>query len=148
MKKLLIATALLVATVTTPVTLADTPSQQLGTCLIDSLNGKERKELAKWIFISMAAHPEISPYANISNADINATDSYVGTLITRLLTEDCAAQLRSANNTDPRAIQQAFELVGQVAMQELMTHQRVGNALTGYAQYADMDKINVVLTGE
>ncbi len=38
----------------------------LTTCFVDSLNGKERKQLATWIYFAVAAHPEMKPFSNIS----------------------------------------------------------------------------------
>lgn len=131
----------------TPV-LANSPTSALATCLVDNLNGKERKNLARWIFFSMAAHPELSAYADASPADIEESDQYVGKVITRLLTVDCPDQLRKASSADAKAVQKAFELVGQVAMRELMTNQNVAKALSNYSRHADIEKINGILNEE
>ena len=125
---------------------ANTPSDKLGTCMIDALNGKERKSLAKWIFLAISAHPEISIYSKATAENIDDSDKFVGALITRLLTVDCPAELTVANKSDPMAINKAFELVGRVAMQELMSNQDTMQALTNYAKYTDQEKINVLLS--
>lgn len=126
-------------------TFAGTPTDVLGGCLVDHLNGKERKNLAKWIFFSMAAHPEIKKYLNASPKNIVASDKFVGALISRLLTKDCAKELKSAYNSDPKSVEKAFGLVGRVAMRELMSNQNVMKALTGYVKYADQKKINGII---
>lgn len=126
--------------------LANSSTDVFSNCLVDALNGKERKNLAKWIFFAIAAHPEINSHSNASSKDIKNSDVYVGKLITRLLTVDCPHELKKANEFNPLAIQQGFELVGKVAMQELMTNQNVTKALTNYIKYADKDKINKILT--
>ncbi len=128
-----------------PAAQAATPTQELGRCLVDTLNGKERKGLAKWIFFSMAAHPEIAGYANATPAVIEQSDRYVGGLITRLLTDDCPNELRLAHGANPQAIEQAFELVGQVAMQELMNNPAVMRTLTNYSKFADLERIGRTL---
>jgi hypothetical protein len=125
---------------------ANTPTEQLGTCLVDTLNGKERKNLAKWIYFSIGSHPEMKPFMKATDADIQESDEFVGKLITKILVEDCPKELHSANKSDPLAIQKAFELVGQVAMQELMTNQDTMNAITNYITYTDQDKINAILS--
>ena len=122
--------------------------QALGTCLVDSLDGKERKRLARWIYFSIAAHPEMVSFSNVSADDRTETDQYVGKLVTRLLVEDCASELRAARKADPLAVQRSFELVGQVAMQELMTNQDVTTSISNYANYADQRRINAVLLEE
>lgn len=57
---------------------ASEEAQQLGTCLTDSLNGKERKNLAKWIFLGMSSHSLIKPYSNVSESDFDHSNKFVG----------------------------------------------------------------------
>ncbi|EWH10397.1 hypothetical protein DS2_07988 [Catenovulum agarivorans DS-2] len=117
-------------------------TQQLGTCLVDSLNGKERKDLAKWIFFAMSAHPEIQPFAKVTNKDLDGTNRFVGGLITRLLTSDCPSQAKAAlQESGSLAIQNAFRLVGEVAMQELMTNQQVTATIGAFEKYVDQAKM-------
>ncbi|MED5526319.1 hypothetical protein [Gallaecimonas pentaromativorans] len=141
MKKALFALLLTQASLLPQPVLAADASANLGQCLIDSLNGRERKQLAQWIFFAMSKHPDIQQYAKVSAQDITLSNKSTGALITRLLTEDCPAQASAALKTSPTAWQGAFQMVGQVAMQELMTNPDVSAAVTGYTQYLDMDKI-------
>ena len=126
---------------------ADNASQQFGTCMVDSLTGKERKQLARWIFFGMAAHPDINDYSNITPDTRNNSDKVIGRLITRLFSNDCPSEFKAAYKADSLAIQKAFELVGRVAMQELMTNENVNLAITGYVKHIDENKINS-LTGK
>ncbi len=130
----------------TPV-LASPQADPLGTCLVDSLDGKERKRLARWVFFSIAAHPEIKPYLSASQQDIDSNDQWVGKLVTRLLVEDCPGELEAASKKDPRAIEGAFELVGEVAMHEIMRNQQVTDAIGKYGLYTDQDKISAIVGG-
>lgn len=123
-----------------------TPTEDLSTCLVDTLNGKERKELMKWIFFAMASHPEISPFSKVNSDDRESSDKLMGDLVTRLLTEDCPDEMKLAHASNPLAIEKAFEVVGQVAMQELMTNQQVNQSIANYSQYADTNKITSILT--
>lgn len=117
-------------------------TDQLGICLTDSLNGKERKSLAKWIFFGIAAHPEIATYANVTSADQTQSSSDIGVLITRLLTADCPQQTTAAiAEQGSRALEQAFGVVGQVAMQELMADPQVAASLSAFEAYLDKDKV-------
>lgn len=124
---------------------ANQAASQLGTCMIDSLTGKERKKLAIWIFFGMTAHPEIMPYSNVTDENRTQLDQDTGALITRLLTEDCPAQTKEVmGEANSLAMQSAFELVGRVAMQELMTNQEVARAMASFEQYMDKNKINAL----
>ncbi len=127
---------------------AGADARNLGVCMIDSLDGKERKLLAKWVFFAMAEHPEIKVFANVTGDDRDVSDIAVGKLMTRLLASDCAVELSQAYQADPAAVEKAFELVGQVAMRELMADDDVSRAIVNYANYADLEKINAILEGE
>ncbi len=60
----------------------------LSTCLIDSLNRKERKQLAQWIYFAIAAHPEMKAFSNVSEDERLSTDKIIGQLVSRLLVND------------------------------------------------------------
>lgn len=128
----------------TPVNANDEINKFAG-CLVDNLNGKERKLLAKWIFFAMAAHPEITDYASVTDKQVDDAHKDIGSLINRLMIENCPTELKAANNANPQAIEKAFEFVGQVAMQELLTNQEVTNTLVGYIKYTDETKIREIL---
>lgn len=124
---------------------ASQEAQRFGTCLTDSMTGKERKNLAKWIFLGISTHSTIKPYANVTESDIDDVNKYVGTLITRLVTEDCPEQARAAAGVlGSAAFEQAFKIVGEVAMQELMTEPSVGQSLGAFEKYLDQEKFNDV----
>lgn len=61
--------------------------------------------------------------------------------MTRLLTEDCPEKFVNAQKVDQLALNKAGEVVGQVAMQELMNDSTVTNSITSYVKYIDSDKI-------
>ncbi|WP_346837970.1 hypothetical protein [Microbulbifer sp. SAOS-129_SWC] len=116
-------------------------TQAFGICLTDSLTGKERKTLAKWIFFAIAAHPEIKSYAKMTDKDQDQANRFVGNLVTRLITEDCPNQAKRALKEDGgQAFEQAFGLVGKVAMRELMADKHVVQSVSGFEKYLDKDK--------
>lgn len=124
---------------------ASQEAQELGVCLTDSLNGKERKNLAKWIFLGMSSHSAIKPYSNVSQQDIENSNTYVGRLITRLMTEDCPNQAKAASEViGSVAFEQAFKIVGEVAMLELMAEPTVSQSLGAFEKYLDQEKFNKV----
>jgi hypothetical protein len=120
-------------------------SQELATCLTDSLNGSERKQLAQWIFFGMSSHPDLTVFASIPPEARDEMNQTIGALITRLITEDCSAQSASAIRIGGQnAIQSAFEVVGAVAMQELMIDQNVSVALSNFEKYLDLEKFSAL----
>ena len=47
-------------------------------CMADNSSGKDRKEMARWIFVSMGAHPEIKSIASISASAPEETSKNMG----------------------------------------------------------------------
>ena len=63
-------------------------------------------------------------------------------LVTRLLTKDCLTQAKTAIKQEGNAaIVGAFELVGKVAIQELMRNKEVSNSIGAYVKYLDQEKL-------
>jgi hypothetical protein len=124
-------------------------SNALSACLADNTSGKERKELAKWIFIGMAAHPEIQELSKVTTAVRDDTDKQMGQLVSRLLTESCVTQARAAvNNEGGDSFKTAFSSLGQLAMQELMTNADVEASLSGWQKYFDRQKFESVMSAK
>ena len=140
---LLLLTAVLIAPIST---LAASPTEDFSVCVVDALNGKERKEFARLVFFAMAAHPEIQSFSKVTESDLDGTQKSIGEVFTRLLTVECAKELKAANDSDPLALQKAFELVGRVAMQELMNNAAVVEAMSGFAKHADMEAIQKAIS--
>ncbi len=141
MRKSILLIAVMIACLLSSSVQAGRAANILGVCLTDSMTGRERKNLAKWIFFAIAAHPEIKSYSRVTETDQDQTNQLVGKLITRLMTEDCPAQAKAALKKDgAAALEQAFGLVGQVAMQELMTDNAVSQSISGFENYLDQAK--------
>ena len=147
MKKYAFLLSILLATVLNPLSVKASPAgESLGVCMVDSLTGKERKQLAQWIFFAMAAHPDIKEFSKVSVEAQSKTNEYIGKLVSRLVTENCSEQLKAAVKEDGQAaIAGAFELVGKVAMQELMSNKEVIASISGYAKFVDQEKLGALL---
>jgi hypothetical protein len=117
-------------------------AKAMGTCMADSMTGKERKQMAKWFFFAMSNHPEIKDFSNISEQSKENADKFIAALITRLLTEDCLMETKAALEESSESIKQAFELIGRVAAQEILLSPDVKTGASNFEQYLDKDKIN------
>jgi hypothetical protein len=101
--------------------------------------------LAKWIFFAMSEHPELRAYVNASDKTKDEVNKFVGNLLTRLLAEDCPGQTKAAlKENGNRALTAAFELVGKVAMQELMTNQNVAASMSSFEKYLDKERLKFI----
>jgi hypothetical protein len=116
----------------------------LSKCLADNTSGKDRKELARWVFLSMAAHPEIKQYSAPTAASVaGEADRAVAAMFTRLLAEACLEETRAAIKQGGAAgIQFAFQSLGQLAMQELMTDGAVIESMGRFEKFLDQQKLS------
>jgi hypothetical protein len=125
---------------------AQSPVDTLGRCLSDTTSGKDRKELARWIFVAMTTHPEIKALSSATPEDIDSASRAAGALFTRLMAEACANEMKAAIQAGgPAAIQAGFQTLGQLAMQELMTNAQVGAAMSVVDRYVDRSKIDAAI---
>lgn len=144
-KKLLLATMLGYAGFAA----AQSTSDTLAGCLSDHTNGKERKELVRWMFSAMSVHPALKDLATVPPAARAASDQTVGQLISRLISEDCRMEARNAMQVDgPKGFEAAFSSLGRIAVQELMTNPEVSASVMGYMQYVDPKKLERAMTGK
>ncbi len=122
------------------------PIEEFGRCLADSTTGRDRKDLAKWVFVAMAAHPEIAPLAATTPAITEISQKTMGVLVTRLIAENCPAEMRAAVKAHgSNGIKTAFEILGRMAMQELTNSLEVNSALTGFERFLDKAKVERVM---
>lgn len=127
---------------------ASTATDALASCLADNTTGRDRKDLARWIFVGMASHPEIQNLSSITPEKRDELNRVVASMVTRLMTESCSAQARSALEKDGgTAFQTAFGIIGQLAMQELMSNSQVNASFADYAKYLDQKKFGSTFSG-
>ena len=127
---------------------AQSPADALRTCLADSTSGKDRKDLAKWIFLAMAAHPEMKQHASAQAATASDDSSRtMAALVTRLLTDSCVNETRAVMKLGEGAqsMQLAFQGLGALAMQELMADKSVQGSMGLFERYLDKDRLNQAL---
>jgi hypothetical protein len=129
---------------------AQNSTQALSDCLAESTSGRDRKDLARWVFFAIAAHPDISEYLAPSAATAEReAHKTVADLFTRLLAESCARETRTAfKQGGSKAIEGAFQTLGQLAMQELMTNPAVNASMSEFEKQLDQEKLNKALGGD
>ena len=141
------AFALLGSTFIAAPAFAGPATNALSTCVADNTTGKDRKDLAQWIFVAMTVHPDIQPYSQVSEDDRDGLDRKLAALATKLITEDCRAQAKAAIESDgSESFKVAFGALGQLAMQELMSDPSVNEAVGRYAKYLDKAKFEAAFS--
>jgi hypothetical protein len=126
--------------------MAETKIEAAKRCLGDNTTGKDRKELAKWIFMMLGAHPEISTVVTISPDLKEKSNQAAGLLFSTLIAEKCNVEIRELiAESGNSAIEVPFRFLGELATKELMTDPNVTASMTGFTRYIDQDKLNKAL---
>lgn len=120
--------------------------ESLKICVADNINGKERKDVAKWMYFAISQHSTLKPYTTVTSKDVQEQDQSFAKLLTRLLSEDCRQFTKAAFvDNGPSAFEEAGGVLGEIAMLELMREEGVLQAFVGYTQFLDSDSFTKAL---
>lgn len=147
MKKVLIKVFVLgLAFGTSTPSLAGPYADAIGQCFANSTTGKDRIELARWVFASMALHPDVVSSSAITPEKRESINKSTGELFNRLLADNCSKEIKEAVKFEGQAaLKSAFESLGKLAMQELISNPAVGAGFSGFEKYVDMKKLKKAL---
>ncbi|MBU1437558.1 MAG: hypothetical protein KJ930_12490 [Gammaproteobacteria bacterium] len=121
-------------------------SDDLSRCLVESSTPADKSVLVKWMFTSMALHPDVAEMSKVSEVQRGESNKAAADMFTKLMTQTCVEQAKKAIKYEgPAAIQQGFTIFGQVAGQELFANPNVAKALAGLGEHIDIDKLSSVL---
>ena len=124
-------------------------SDDLGRCLVSATSAQDKADLVRWIFSNAALHPNVADISSVSPPQRDQLNRVAAALVQRLLTADCRKQTQEAAKYEGGiAFQLAFQLLGQVAMQEMMSNPAVGGAFGEFAKYMDEKKLREVGLGQ
>ncbi len=124
------------------------PAQDaLGKCLVLSSSGQDRLDFVVFLYGAISAHPAAKPYSRITDTDREAMSRKAVKLMERLLTDDCRPQaLAAVRSEGSEALGQAFGMLGEAAMQELMNDKAVEATFSNFGRYIDEQKWDELLT--
>ena len=113
-------------------------NDKLAVCLVKSTTPQDKLTLIRWIFAAMASHPGVKDLSEVSAKDGDRLNRQVADLFVSLLTDRCGTETREAVKYEGQAaIAGSFEVLGRVAMQELMSDGNVGAFMGGIDAHID-----------
>ncbi|MDX1453902.1 MAG: hypothetical protein R3217_00435 [Gammaproteobacteria bacterium] len=121
---------------------AGTATDSLGRCLVNSTSPNDRTLLIRWIFAAMSQHPEVATLSMVDAEDAAQLNKDTGELFTTLIADRCRNETRAALEQEgEQAIQAAFSILGQVAMQGIMSAPSVASYMNGLDQHVDAERL-------
>ena len=115
-----------------PVAQAGVYTDDLSKCLVKSSNRADRSVLVQWIFSGLSLHPAVQPFVSITEEQRDAFNEKAAALLSRLLVDDCRKEAIVALKYEgTAAFDASFQVLGQVASQDLMSEPHVAEGLSG-----------------
>jgi len=120
-------------------------TDDLTKCLVKRTTDADRTAFTAWIFSAMSVHPAVRSYSRITDAQRDAMSKEAAGLLQRLMTEDCRTETVTAVKYEgPSAIEASFNVLGQVAMRDLMSDPDVNKGLEQLAGHMDTAKFEAL----
>lgn len=146
-KVTLILVGLMLALVSSQAANAGPYVDDLSKCLVASTTSDDRSALVRWLFFSASSHPALASTASVSKEQLDVATKKTADLFVRLLTRSCAAEARKALRYEGQvAMQLGFQVLGQVAGQELFSSPEVSANVAGLGKYIDTEKLKSKLS--
>ena len=124
---------------------ASPATDEFGRCLVKATSPADKTDLMVWVFTALSAHPAVKAYANVTDAQRVETSKVTARLLERLITADCHTEALAAIKGDgPASLQQAFSVLGQVAVAGLVKDPAVSGAMSQVTAQLDMTKFQAL----
>ena len=107
-------------------------------CLVTKTTKQEKTDLVKWIYVTISFHPQLSQMSNLTAEDVEMANIRVAEYMTNIFVYKCNEELNQAIQYEgEESVFYAFELLGELAMGELMQDQGVSAASELFIEYID-----------
>lgn len=117
----------------------------LGMCLVKKTTEDDRKLLMRWMFMAMAAHPDVKELSRVTPAQGEAVNARMAALVWDLLSVRCRAETKEAVKYDgAQALATSFEVLGRVAMQGLLEDPHVTVFMGGIDRHIDKEAVEAL----
>lgn len=117
-------------------------SDDLSKCLVARTSDEDKLLLAKWIFTVISAHPDTASLATVNNVEKVDVAKGTGKLFETLLTASCHDETTKAVKYEgSQALGAGFKVLGEIAMNTLLSNPKVQAESENFMQYVDTKKL-------
>ena len=133
----------------TPRALAGEHQTQLASCLVQATTTQDREALVQWIFVAMASHPMARELAAVPADKRKAITERATGVFEKLMLEACSTEMvNTVKFEGTEALSKAFETLGGVAMDGLMSEPNVQAAVTEMTSGLDQAKFEALFKAQ
>ena len=121
-------------------------TDDLTRCLVEKSTPQDKTMLVQWMFVAMSRHPSVAALTKVTPEDVDQHNKQAGEVFMRLLTDTCVENSKKAVKYEgAMAIQNAFQVLGQVAAGDLFANPEVAKVMAGLEKYMDAKKLDALL---
>jgi hypothetical protein len=115
-------------------------------CLVKSASTEDRSLLIRWIFSEITLHPDLASMTSVTPAQRDELSRSAGALFQRLLIESCKTETQLAiKNEGAKTMEYAFQILGEVAMQGIISNPKVVAGVAEITKGVDQEKLKAAL---
>ena len=116
-------------------------TDELSKCLVRSTSDHEKVQLARWVFAAMSSHPQVADLSDVDKREASAISKTAANIFVDLLAVKCRDPARQALQYEgEQTIEASFEVLGEVAMQALMSDPSVSTFIEEMAGLSEEEK--------
>ncbi len=107
-------------------------------CIISKTTSQEKTDLVKWIYVTISFHPQLAEMSNLSSNDVEMANIRIADYMTNIFAYKCNEELIEAIKFEGEdSVIKTFELLGEIAISEIMRDEGVAMASEFFTQYLD-----------
>ncbi len=107
-------------------------------CLITKTTSQEKTDLVRWIYVTISFHPQLAEMSNLSSEDVEMVNIRIADYMTNVFAYKCNRELIEAIKYEGEdSVVATFELLGEIAITEIMNDEGVAMASEFFTQYLD-----------
>jgi len=115
-------------------------------CLVTKATPEDKQDFVIWVFASIGSHPAVKGYVRMTEADNVRISREAAQVMQRLIVQDCRKETQEAIKYEgSEAMKAAFEVLGGVAMTDLISDPEVAKSMEGFASHLDEKALQAMM---
>lgn len=117
---------------------------EITNCLLKNTSERDKIILARWLMTAMSEHSSIKSKINLPVRTKQEFQQAFANYVEYILGDKCLKEAKNAMKYDEKGFEKAFEVLGEVAMINLMEDANVMKSLEEWVNYVSEDFIKKI----
>jgi len=121
-------------------------TDEFAKCIVMKTTTQEKTDLVRWIYVTMSFHPQLMDLSNLTADDVEMANIRIADYMTNVFAYKCNEELNMAIEYEgEESVYYAFELLGEIAMTEILEDEGVSAASELFIGYIDVSIFEEIL---